>query len=73
MKFSEKMCPKTILKVTKNQDFPLSLEDTFFEKPQEEGGRGQIDLAPDVLGLNVSYCLIENNHRENFHFQYKIL
>ena len=29
-----------ILKVTKNQGFTLSLEDTFFEKPQW----GQIDL-----------------------------
>ena len=28
------MCLKIILKVTKNQGFTLSLEDTFFEKPQ---------------------------------------
>ena len=27
-----------ILKVTKNQGFNLSLEDTFFEKPQRGGG-----------------------------------
>ena len=33
MKFSGKMCLKIILKVTKNQGFTLSLEDTFFEKP----------------------------------------
>ena len=26
-----------ILKVTKNQSFTLSLEDTFFKKPQGEG------------------------------------
>ena len=26
-----------LLKVTKNQGFILSLEDTFFEKPQVEG------------------------------------
>ena len=32
MKFSEKMCLKIILKVTKNQGLTLSLEDTFFEK-----------------------------------------
>ena len=36
-----------ILKVTKRQGFTLSLEDTFFEKPQ----RGQIDPPPAVLGL----------------------
>ena len=40
----------TILKVTKNQGFTLSLEDTFFEKPSGLGG-GAIDL-PAVLGLN---------------------
>ena len=34
MKFSGKMCLMIILKVTKNQGFALSLEDTFFEKPQ---------------------------------------
>ena len=42
MKFSRKMCFKILLKVTKNQGFNLSLEDTFFEKPR--WGRGdQID------------------------------
>ena len=35
MKFSGNMCLKIILKVTKNQGFTFSLEDTFFEKPQE--------------------------------------
>ena len=35
MKFSGKMCFEIILKVTKNQGFTLSLEDTVFEKPQE--------------------------------------
>ena len=34
MQFSEKICLKIILRVTKNQGFTLSLEDTFFEKPQ---------------------------------------
>ena len=34
MKFSGKMCFEIILKVTKNQGFTLSLEDTYFEKPQ---------------------------------------
>ena len=32
-----------ILKVTKNQGFTLSLEDTFFEKPI---GRGVVKLTP---------------------------
>ena len=48
MAFPGKMCLKIILKVTKNQRFTLSSEDTFFEKPQ---GRGQIDQPPAVLGL----------------------
>ena len=39
MKFSGKMGLK-ITKVTKNQGFTLSLEDTFFEKPH---GWSQID------------------------------
>ena len=54
MKFSGKMCLMIILKVRKNLGFTLSLEDTFFEKPQG----GQIDPlpppptpAPVVLGL----------------------
>ena len=34
MKFSEKMWIMIILKVTKNQGFSLSLEDTFFKKLQ---------------------------------------
>ena len=34
MKFSGKMYLKIILKVTENQGFTLSLEGTFFEKPQ---------------------------------------
>ena len=51
MKFSGKICFKIILKVTKKQGFTLSLEDTFFEKPQ---GGGQIDTPPSrfrVKGL----------------------
>ena len=38
-----------ILKVTKDQGFTLSLEDTFFEKLQ--GGGGQID-APSRFRVN---------------------
>ena len=37
MKLSGKMSFKIILKVTKNQGSTLSLEDTFFEKPQGGG------------------------------------
>ena len=37
MKFSGNMYLKIILKVTKNQGFNVSLEDTFFEKPQGGG------------------------------------
>ena len=55
MKFSGKMCFKIILKVTKNQDFSLSLEDTFFEKPQ---ARGQFDPpSPGKLELRISDIL----------------
>ena len=51
MIFSGKMCLKIKLKVTKNQGFSLSLEDTLFEKPL--GGGCQIDpLPPAVLGLS---------------------
>ena len=44
MEFSGTMWLMIILKVTKNLDFTLSLEDTFFEKPWREGGR--IDHLP---------------------------
>ena len=44
MKFSGEMWLKIMLKISKNQGFTLSLEDTFFKKPQEWGrGGGQID------------------------------
>ena len=74
MKFSGKMCLKIILKVTKNQAFTLSLEDTFFEKPQESG---QIDTTPSphphpppsafpptsvILGLNQTMKMWINPH-----------
>ena len=44
MKFSRRMCLNIILKVTKNQGFILSFEETFFEKPLRGGGGVQIDL-----------------------------
>ena len=55
MKFSGKMCLKILLKVTKNQGFSLSSEDTLFEKPQG-GGEGRSNwrphpIHPAVLGL----------------------
>ena len=37
MKFSGKMRFKIILKVTKKHGFTLSIEDTFFKKPQGVG------------------------------------
>ena len=50
MKFSRKMCLMIILEVTKNQSFILSLEDTFFEKPQRGEGF-KLTLKSAVLGL----------------------
>ena len=44
-----------IFKVTKNQDFILSLEDTFFEKSQW----GQIE-PPTVLGFKLKQDIIFN-------------
>ena len=46
MKFSGKMCPMITLKFTISESFTLSLEDTFFEKPQGGRGGGQIDFPP---------------------------
>ena len=40
-----------ILKVTKNQDLILPLEDTVFEKPQGGGGQTDLPLPLAVLGL----------------------
>ena len=48
MKFSGEMCFEIILKVTKNQGFTLSLENTFFEKLQWKGSGG---VNPGILGL----------------------
>ena len=49
MKLSGKMCFEIVLKVTKKQGFTLSLEDTFFEKPQGGGWVGdQIDPPPQA-------------------------
>ena len=47
MKFLGKMCFKIILKFIKKQDFTLSLENNFFEKPQADGGGGS-NLTPQV-------------------------
>ena len=51
MKFSGNMCFKITLKVRKNQGFTLSLEDTFFEKPQGEGVNLTPPSPPAALGL----------------------
>ena len=46
MKFSGKMCFKITLKVTKNRGSTLSVEDTFFKKPQGGGGGVSVNLTP---------------------------
>ena len=45
MKFSGKMCLMIKLKVTNDQGFTLSVEDTFYEKPQGEGGRFRVNVG----------------------------
>ena len=45
MKFSEKVWLMIILNITKNQDFTLSLKNTFLEKPQGS------NWPPSFLGL----------------------
>ena len=52
MKCSGNMWLMKTLKVTKNQGFTLSLEDTFFKKSQGEKG-GQSYCPPAVLGLKT--------------------
>ena len=52
MEFSGKMCFMIMLKVTKTQSFTLSLEDTFFEKPQRGGEGVKLTHPPAVLGLS---------------------
>ena len=54
MKFLGKISLMIILKVTKSHGFNLSLEDIFFEKPQEGGG-GQI--APPRSRFTVNRIL----------------
>ena len=65
MKSSGKMCFKINLKVTKNQCFTLSLEDTFFEKSPmggEGGGERGVILTPPpspaVLGLGNTRIIL---------------
>ena len=41
------------LKVTKNNVFTLSLEDTFFEKPQGERGQFDPPSPSAILGLTL--------------------
>ena len=60
MKFSGKICFEIILRVTKNQGFTPSLEDTFFEKPQAgEDGGDQFDPPRHIrLKDRVPYGLV---------------
>ena len=60
MKFSGKMCLMIILKITKSNGFNLSLENTFFKKPEREGWVKLTPLPsspsrplPAVLGKNL--------------------
>ena len=67
MKFSGKMCLMIILKVTKDQGFTLSLEDTFFENPQGV----EVKLTPPaVLGLKD---IIKQNITGNYEIIQKIV
>ena len=56
MKFSGKMCFKIILKITKNQGFTLSLEDTLLEKSQ---GRSPLPPRFRVKSKNNSNSALE--------------
>ena len=58
MKFSGKMWLMIVLKVTKNQGFTLSLENTFLEKPQG----CQIDPTSALLGLSAKYIQKRLDH-----------
>ena len=46
IKFSEKICFKIILKVTKNQGSTLCKEDAYFQKPQGRWGGEGVNLTP---------------------------
>ena len=60
MKFSGKVCFKIILKVTKNQGFTLSLDDTIFEKPQGEEEGGGVKLIPPSRFRVNTFCFQNN-------------
>ena len=69
MKFSGKMCFKIMLKFTKNQGLTLSLEDTFFEKPQS--GSGLISIF-----LHMAICIsktIEHNSEQIAKYQITLI
>ena len=65
MKFSGKMCFKIILKVTKNQGSTLSLEDTFFEKPQ---GGFNLTLPPPLRHFGVKVLSDFKNLKQKVYF-----
>ena len=67
MKFSGKMCLKIILKVTKNQGFSLSLEDTLFEKPQ---GGGVKLIPPSRVRVNpMDRCTNPLHKKKEFYIK----
>ena len=57
MKFSEKMILMVILKVTKNQDFNFSLDNTVLEKPQGLGPRPPSLLRDNACAKMVRHIL----------------
>ena len=58
-----------ILKVTKNQGFTLSLEDTFFEKPQEVGQFDSRVFSLIMFGVSVSTNKTRRTLNKCFLFQ----
>ena len=65
MKFSGKLLLWIILKATKSHGFTLSLEDTFFEKPQEGRKKGS-PYSPAVLRLTYIYSIRSLEKATNF-------
>ena len=67
MKFSRKMCLMIILKFTKKQDFTLSLEDRFFEKPQRGAILGLINSNFFQYTSNIQKNIPKREEIYNWH------